>query len=98
MKTWSPSLFVAPLLLAAGVAFAARPHGAMPVRSSSPSQSAPAAATPANDTFATLDRNHDGVLSREELRGHPRAAHMAMVDENGDGVLSTAEFAEMESM
>ena len=89
-----PLLLLLPMLLAGPVAAGVAPStqgGAI---------AAPAgpAATPPDGGFAALDANHDGVLSRDEMRQHPKSAHMAMVDENGDGVLSPAEFAELADM
>lgn len=86
-------LFILPLALLAGTAFAGDPresadHG--------PNQHS-AEAAPA-DEFSKLDSNHDGVLSRAEMSHHPKAAHMAMVDEDHDGKLSREEFSELEGM
>ena len=56
---------------------------------------------PIKDQFATLDKNQDGKLSKEELAGlrHPTRAEMEKMmaekfraaDKNGDGALSQAE-------
>ncbi len=46
------------------------------------------------DTLAALDTNHDGMLSREELRSgraQIASAMFAKIDTNGDGKLSLAE-------
>lgn len=52
-----------------------------------------AAAAPAG-AFAKLDKNGDGMLSREEVAGHPRlAADFDKLDINRDGQLSPAELA-----
>lgn len=44
-------------------------------------------------TFAQLDFNKDGKLSKAEMAKHPMAGHFSMMDENQDGFLSTTEFA-----
>lgn len=44
-------------------------------------------------TFATLDGNKDGKLSKAEMAKHPMAAHFAMLDTNKNGYLSSKEAA-----
>lgn len=52
-------------------------------------QKAPARQATAADTFAAMDTNHDGKITRAEWTGN--AVGFAMLDRNGDGVLSGDE-------
>jgi len=46
-------------------------------------------------TFETLDKNGDGILSKEELSGHPSLSRLLRsADKNGDGGLSRSEVRE----
>ncbi|TWI11501.1 EF-hand domain-containing protein [Aerolutibacter ruishenii] len=54
--------------------------------------------TAAAPTFAALDANKDGFLSKAELAKHPMAAHASMVDADKDGRLSVAEFKQLQGM
>lgn len=47
----------------------------------------------AGSTFAKLDGNKDGKLSKAEMAKHPMAAHFAMLDTNKNGYLSPKEAA-----
>jgi hypothetical protein len=54
------------------------------------------AANGANDggaeaMFASMDKNGDGFISKEEAAGTPHAADFAALDKNGDGKLSRDE-------
>lgn len=51
---------------------------------------APAAGS---SSFAKLDSNRDGKLSKAEMAKHPMAAHFAMLDTDKNGYLSPAEAA-----
>jgi hypothetical protein len=42
--------------------------------------------------FRELDKNHDGYLSGEELRGAPNAVNWAAIDRNGDRRITPDEF------
>jgi hyperosmotically inducible protein len=57
------------------------------------------AAMPVNPEFAKLDRNRDGVLTRDEVR-HIRDFAQAFIeaDENKDGKLDQAEFVKAEAI
>ena len=57
------------------------------------------AATPDNPKFTKLDRNRDGVLTRDEVR-HIRDYAKAFIeaDENKDGKLDPAEFVKAEAI
>ena len=44
-------------------------------------------------TFAQLDVNKDGKLSKTEMAKHPMAGHFSMMDKNKDSFLSATEFA-----
>ena len=44
-------------------------------------------------TFAKLDGNRDGKLSKGEMAKHPMAAHFAMLDTDKNGYLSPKEAA-----
>ena len=44
-------------------------------------------------TFAKLDGNRDGKLSKGEMAKHPMAAHFAMLDADKSGYLSPTEAA-----
>ena len=44
-------------------------------------------------TFAKLDGNRDGKLSKAEMAKHPMAAHFAMLDADKNGYLSPKEAA-----
>lgn len=54
-----------------------------------PAQQAPARQATAADTFAAMDMDHDGKITRAEWKGN--AIGFAMLDRNGDGVLSGDE-------
>src|SRR3954469_13304649 len=54
-----------------------------------PAQQAPARQATAADTFAAMDTDHDGKITRAEWKGN--AIGFAMLDRNGDGVLSGDE-------
>jgi hyperosmotically inducible protein len=75
--------------LVLGAALYAAPHAA----------AADDAAKLENPKFAKLDRNHDGVLTRDEVR-HIRdyARAFAEADENRDGKLDQAEFVKAEAI
>ena len=51
---------------------------------------APAAGS---SSFAKLDSNKDGKLSKAEMAKHPMAAHFAMIDTDKNGYLSPKEAA-----
>jgi hyperosmotically inducible periplasmic protein len=57
------------------------------------------ATKPDNPKFVQLDKNHDGVLTRDEVR-HIRdyARAFAEADENKDGKLDQAEFVKAEAI
>ena len=55
-----------------------------------------ASASSANDggaeaMFAGLDKNKDGFLSKDEVKGTPHETDFASLDKNGDGKLSRDE-------
>jgi EF hand domain-containing protein len=57
-----------------------------------------ASANSANDGGAeamleSLDKNRDGFLSRDEVKGTPHEAEFAQLDKNGDNKLSRPEHA-----
>jgi Ca2+-binding EF-hand superfamily protein len=54
-------------------------------------KNAPAAVPPGND-FDALDRNADGRLSREEVKGTEFADHFDEIDKNKDGGIDKKEF------
>src|SRR3954463_6645040 len=54
-----------------------------------PAQQAPVRQATAADTFAAMDTDHDGKITRAEWKGN--AIGFAMLDRNGDGVLSGDE-------
>ena len=57
------------------------------------------AAKPENPKFVKLDRNHDGVLTRDEVRQiRDYARAFAEADENKDGKLDQAEFVKAEAI
>ena len=43
--------------------------------------------------FKALDKNHDGYLTREEVKGTPHDKEFSSLDKNHDGKLSRAEHA-----
>ena len=43
--------------------------------------------------FKAMDKNGDGILSKDEAAGTPHAADFASLDKNGDGKLSREEHA-----
>lgn len=46
-----------------------------------------------NDTFASLDSDSDGKLSKEEVDGSSSlSANFSMIDRNSDGYISRGEF------
>jgi len=52
-----------------------------------------------NAKFDQLDKNHDGVLTQDEVRGiHDYARAFIEADENKDGKLDRAEFVKAESI
>jgi hypothetical protein len=50
------------------------------------------------DDFARYDADGNGLLSTQELVGHPMGPHASMVDTNRDGMLDRREFADLERM
>lgn len=76
----------------------------LPVETAPPAPATPEPAAPPVDsgrTFAEMDRNGDGGLTRDELdAGEMLYQHFDVADSDGDGVLSQAEVdahrAEME--
>jgi EF hand len=52
-------------------------------------QQAPVRQATATDTFAAMDMDHDGKITRAEWKGN--AIGFAMLDRNGDGILSGDE-------
>ncbi|HUN69326.1 MAG TPA: BON domain-containing protein [Burkholderiales bacterium] len=89
MKFNRATPLAAGLALAIGAALYAAPYPA----------TAEDAAKPVNPNFAKLDRNHDGVLTQDEVR-HIRDYAKAFIeaDENKDGKLDQAEFVKAESI
>jgi EF hand len=79
------NMFVA----ASVVAFLAMPLsvGAAGDKASSPS----AASSGAERTFDALDKNKDGSLSRDEVKGTPQEKDFAKLDKNNDGKLTRQE-------
>jgi hypothetical protein len=68
----------------------ARPQAAQQAPAQqAPAQKAPAQQATAADTFAAMDTDHDGKITRAEWKGN--AIGFAMLDRNGDGVLSGDE-------
>lgn len=60
---------------------------------------ADAAAKPDNPKFMKLDKNHDGVLTMDEVRQiRDYARAFAEADENKDGKLDQAEFVKAEAI
>jgi Ca2+-binding EF-hand superfamily protein len=53
-----------------------------------------AKAAPPSTDFDALDRNADGRLSREELKGTPYASRFDEIDTNHDGQIDRREFEE----
>lgn len=93
------SLVLLVLAVATGNAFASpqsqsRAHGA---KGHAPA-TAPVASDEVARTFAALDANKDGRLSKEELAKHPMAAHASMVDADKNGNLSREEFTALQKM
>ena len=43
--------------------------------------------------FKTLDKNNDGFMSKEEVKGTPHDKDFTTLDKNGDGKLSRGEHA-----
>lgn len=87
------SKFVSSILtvLGAAVAFNAFAQSPPAVSAASPPPSAPPA-TMKGHGFAALDKNGDGVISRDEAAARPRMAKMFdKLDTNKDGVLSKDE-------
>jgi len=50
-------------------------------------------ATGAEKMFQSLDKNKDGALSRDEVKGSPHDKDFAKLDKNNDGKLSRQEHA-----
>jgi Ca2+-binding EF-hand superfamily protein len=86
-------------VIATGTAFAAEPPQT-PAKPASTTMDHSKMAMPdsTTDTFAALDANKDGFLSKAELVKHPMAAHAGMVDANKDGKLSRSEFDALQKM
>src|ERR671936_2402757 len=65
--------------------------------SASSGKSGPAAsgksASGAEAMFKALDKNNDGFLTRDEVKGTPHEKDFAKLDKNGDGKLSREEHA-----
>jgi EF hand domain-containing protein len=47
-----------------------------------------------NDQFQALDKNHDGYLSQDELKGHSSMPSFSTLDKDGDGKISAQEWAD----
>ena len=55
----------------------------------------PSAASPsAERTFDTMDKNKDGSLSRDEMKGAAHEKDFAKLDKNSDGKLSRQEYGD----
>jgi Ca2+-binding EF-hand superfamily protein len=63
--------------------------------SSKPSTSASAgsSASGADKAFQALDKNHDGFVTRAEMKGSPQEKDFTALDKNRDGKLTPAELA-----
>lgn len=82
-------------LLAAAFAFPLAAHAG---GTDKPAGAKTAAANGANDggaeaMFTSMDKNGDGVLSKEEASGTPHAGDFASLDKDGDSKLSREEHA-----
>src|SRR5947199_1259099 len=88
-KTLIPAAIL--LTLAVPAAQAAQKSAKTPAQAHKPhaAQKAPARQATAADTFAAMDTDHDGKITRAEWKGN--AVGFAMLDRNGDGVLSGDE-------
>jgi len=88
-KTLIPAAIL--LTLAVPAAQAAQKSAKKPAQAQKPqaAQKAPARQATAADTFAAMDTDHDGKITRAEWKGN--AVGFAMLDRNGDGVLSGDE-------
>jgi hypothetical protein len=75
------------LIAASVVAFLAMPlsAGAAGDKASSPSAAGSSA------TLQSMDKNKDGSLSRDEVKGTPQEKDFARLDKNNDGKLSRQE-------
>jgi hypothetical protein len=75
------------LIAASVVAFLAMPisAGAAGDKASSPS------AAGSGSTFEAMDKNKDGSLSRDEVKGSSQEKDFARLDKNNDGKLSRQE-------
>ena len=81
-------------IVLAGVAFALPPALAADAGTTDK-----AGSTPVDRDFARLDANHDGFLSRSEVRGiRGYGTAFAEADENHDGRLSQDEFIKAEAI
>ena len=80
-------------LLASAVAAAF----ALPLAATAADDKASAGATKpdggAEAMFKALDKNNDGFMSREEVKGTPHDKDFSKLDKNGDGKLSREEHA-----
>jgi hypothetical protein len=85
--------------LAAAFAFPlAATAGSTEKHASTDKQASATTAKGANDggaeaMFKSMDKNGDGVISKEEASGTPHAANFDQLDKNHDGKLSRAEHA-----
>jgi len=91
------SLVLLVLAVATGNAFASPQSHAHGATGHAPA-TAPVASDEVARTFAALDANKDGRLSKEELAKHPMAAHASMVDADKNGNLSREEFTALQKM
>jgi len=68
------------------------PEASPPATEPMPTTPAPAAATDSGMSFADMDKNKDGGISKDELADTEMLSqHFAVADKDGDGKLSNAE-------
>ena len=66
--------------------------GASSSQSSDKSAATGSSGAQAGGDFKSLDKNHDGSLSKDELKGNAQASNFDKLDKNHDGKLSQDEY------
>src|SRR5262245_26695632 len=80
--------------LIVGVALALAPVFSLAADDTKKSAATPGTSMAQNDQFQALDKNKDGYLSQDELKGQSNAPSLSTLDKDGDGKISAQEWAD----